>query len=286
MTVAIATTTNTSRATTCPGIPHTANPSKVQPPWKNDCTDLLVAKNAFFARNLPMDSSRGNRRRRIVEFIKTARPNLNCSHVQMKQRPIQLQLREDVHRNQASSVIEPSAKTSRVTFSTMATVHYRQKASDEEIKNTWYDDDDYASFESNRYDTVRAFHTEYNGNVQALEDKGQDTVLGLEKTLTRRLSLQRKYHTMEHNFAVLEQQSINRRHKNANQVDYDTTDAHALRVVSEQFSKLQSADELTTLGCIQSRIELIQTRNELKKEQRSRQQILTDVLDQALSITL
>lgn len=172
-----------------------------------------------------------------------------------------------------SSVSSSSSCRKSVSFSTMATVHIRPTPSGDDVANSWYNDQDYAGFERERHQTVHMLHTVHNGSITSLEQDGSHCVTGLEKTLTRRSALQRKYQTMQHSYAVLQQQFVN----SQNGVYYDE---RSIQAVSEQYSKPSAAD-LAAYEC-QKYLAASQQRQRHVRHSDN----LSGFLDQALSLSL
>jgi hypothetical protein len=179
---------------------------------------------------------------------------------------------------------QPKTKKKSVSFATMADVRIRPTVPHQDICSAWYNDADYSRFDVDRQRTVRALHA-VAGDVSQL-DATEFCRVGLEKTMTRRQSLQRKLRTMQHSFAVLQQQQFNAQRRLI--VDHDVSIQNA----SEQYSKKTAAD-VAAMECQQYRMQAHQQQQQARQQQQkpsnnaaSRHQHLTSVLDQALQIGL
>ena len=114
-----------------------------------------------------------------------------------------------------------------VTFSTVATVQMRPPTTPSE---TWYEPKEYAQFESERRETIRAIQSA-RGDLTLL-DPNVYCVRGLEHQLSKKQVLSRKYKSMQYVRALLDHQLL--------QKQAGRTDPESLHMVSRFFSRQAS----------------------------------------------
>jgi hypothetical protein len=175
-----------------------------------------------------------------------------------------------------------------VSFTTMANVHTIPTATDDDIYHSWYRDIEYQRFEYDRQRTIKVLHSSlYKGDIGSLEESGEYCMTGLEKNISKRTSLQRKYQTMQHNYAVLQQQLYNLKHG----IQYGGD--RSIQLISEQYSK-PSAAQLAAHEYQQYLMLLDNNQGHPNQQQQQQQyhhhhldrddRYLTNVFDQALTI--
>jgi hypothetical protein len=108
--------------------------------------------------------------------------------------------------SESTSIEEDRRSKKNVSFSTMATVHTMPVQTHDDKTKSWYSKKDYSIFECDRQNTVRLVQSANRGEVELLENDGAICMLGLERTLTRRQALHRKYLAMRHSYSLLDRQ--------------------------------------------------------------------------------
>lgn len=217
--------------------------------------------------------------RRKLSYLTTVCPNLFRENLQNEMLSGRISVHEENLRNEMLSgristrssyqlpQLIPTKKG--VSFSTMATVHTRPLTTEVDVSNSWYRDTDYAKFELDRQRTVRRLHSVHKGDVVSLEQTGEYCIFGLERNVSRRSSLQRKYQTMQHSYAVLQQQLAN--------IKNGIIDDISIQAVSEQYSKTTAA-ELAAREYQRYRM--------LYEQKYHDEKDLVHVLDQALTVSM
>jgi hypothetical protein len=154
-----------------------------------------------------------------------------------------------------------------VSFSSMATVHTIAVEKQDKETSSWYTKRDYAKFELDRQNTLRLIQTANRFELELLESQGAICMVGLERTLSRRQALQRKYLTMQHRYSVLQEQQ--QRINNAT-------------AVTERLMTTLSAD--ATLASFESQIYHLEAQIQRRQAPTSKL-CLAAMLDEAISLS-